>query len=283
MNATQARDLGYRIAAPLGLVSDQSSGPICLYNRSVRHDLTRRDILCLSASAALTAGVKFDFTVDKGFRSIALQAANLEETADFYGSTLGLSGRRAGKVFQMQAGGTGFAFEGAKSPAIYHFAFNIPENKLEEAQDWLRKRGVKLVERDGSPTFHFASWNAHATYFFDPAGNIVEFIARHTLPNASAGRFSEKSILSASELGVVVDDVPKAVDQIGRDLGMKPYKGQSDQFCAVGDEHALLIVVKRGRLWFGTNNLPATEHPAKAEIGGLRGALKIGDYAVSGG
>jgi catechol-2,3-dioxygenase len=217
-----------------------------------------------------------------GFKEIRLEATHLEELREFYGSNLGLTVARDGEGLGVTLGSTDLSFKSVEKPSIYHFAFNIPENKLEESQDWLRNRTVELVEQNGSPTFHFANWNAHGTYFFDPAGNIVEFIARHTLPNSSTSRFDSQSILYASELGLVVDDVPRTVDKIGRDLGMKPYKGASDQFTAVGDEHALLIVVKRGRVWFGSSDQPAAVHPAEAHIAGIKGKFMVDPYRVSG-
>jgi catechol-2,3-dioxygenase len=215
----------------------------------------------------------------RGFRSIRLQAIELEKTANFYGSTLGLPVKRDGKNVVVTAGSTHIVFEPAKQKSVYHFAFNIPENKIETALEWTKRR--TQVVNMGREIFHFESWNAHAIYFFDPAGNIVEFIARHTLPNASKGAFSVKEVLYASELGMVVDDVPKAVADIDKNLGMKPYRGASGEFAAVGDEHALLIVVKKGRLWFGTDDLPATTFPATAQIlGAPTKSLVAGNYRL---
>jgi len=243
---------------------------------------TRRELLVAGAGLALFGGKSAGIARSMGYKSMRLGAPNIEELGEFYGSKLNLPVSREGKNLRIQAGGTEFLFEPAEGKSVYHFAFNIPENKLEEAQDWLRKR-TALVMRNGSPTFHFQNWNAHATYFFDPAGNIVEFIARHSLPNTSRSLFDEKSVLYASELGLVVDDVSSTVRAVGGKLGMKPYRGSvSDEFAAIGDEHALLIVVKRGRVWFGTEALKAATHPAEAHIAGLKGSFAEWPYVVGG-
>ena len=63
----------------------------------------------------------------------------------------------------------------------YHFAFDIPENRFQDAKAWLSERVPLLRDAEGNDEFDFESWNAHAIYFFDPAENIVEFIARHLL------------------------------------------------------------------------------------------------------
>ena len=245
-------------------------------------ELTRREALKLGALGLVPyLGVKSrTMSGANGYRTIRLQAVELEKTADFYGSTLGLPVRKDGKIVVVSAGNTEIVFEQAKEKSVYHFAFNIPENKIESALEWTKKR-TQVVNK-GREIFHFESWNAHALYFFDPAGNIVEFIARHTLPNATNGAFSIREVLYGSELGMVVDDVPKAVADIDKNLGMKPYKGTSHQFAAIGDEHALLIVVKKGRLWFGTDDLPATTFPATAEILGLaKKSLDSNPYRIS--
>jgi catechol-2,3-dioxygenase len=81
--------------------------------------------------------------------------------------------------FAVQVGHTRLVFAQA-SPATsapwYHFAFNIPENLLAEAKRWLSQR-TRLLPIDDSDEVYFEEWNAHACYFHDPAGNIVEFIA----------------------------------------------------------------------------------------------------------
>src|SRR5690606_32649521 len=91
-------------------------------------------------------------------------------------------------------------------------------------------------------------WNAHSVFFFDPAGNVVEYIARHDLANAAPGDFGVDDILYASEIAFVVDDVPGAAETLAEAAGAGLYRGSSDQFAAVGDELGLLLVMKRGRV-----------------------------------
>jgi catechol-2,3-dioxygenase len=138
--------------------------------------------------------------------------------------------------------------EDPESRPFYHFAFNIPENKLPLAQEWLAER-TPLVTRGTQVVYHFPHWNAHAIYFWDPAGNLGELIARHDLANACSGAFRADDILYASEIGLVVDDVPAAVQQLKTRLTLPTYRGGSPVFEPLGDEHRLLIVVQKGRPW----------------------------------
>jgi len=198
---------------------------------------------------------------------LELRAEDLGPLRDFYTAILGLpllSSTEEEVTFQ--AGRSQLCFRRAEEAAPYHFAFNISPEKIESAADWLQGR-APLREADGRRIVEFANWNARAVYFTDPAGNILEFIARHDLPFGDGGPFRPSDILGLSEIGVVVEDVPTAVNQIEGQLGMLPYKGSpSPDFAALGDHDGLLIVVRKGRPWFSTPSFPAESFPAKIEF-----------------
>lgn len=173
--------------------------------------------------------------------------------------------------FTVRAGATRLTFTAdATRAATYHFAFNIPENKLPAAKAWLSGR-ADLLTQDGADEFASQSWNARQVYFFDPAGNILEFIARHNLPNAAPGPFDPADILNISEIGLPVGDVPAAVDRLARDLALSPFREPGDTFTPLGDEHGLFIVVRQGRHWFPTRTA-AELHPLAVAIAGAHPA-----------
>ena len=76
----------------------------------------------------------------------------------------------------------------------------------------------------------------------------MEYIARHDLKNAQPGPFGSGDILYASEIAFVVDEVASAATELRKVVGIDQYRGGSDQFVALGDEHGLLLVMKRGRV-----------------------------------
>ena len=189
-----------------------------------------------------------------------LTAAPLAAMKDFYHGTLGLrvTDERDDRL-TIAGGATPITFVRAadeKSRPFYHFAFNIPRNRIRAARDWQAKRTPLLpippALRDGAypdDVVNFAHWNAHAVYFFDPAENVVEYIARHDLANdAPAGAFGSDEILYASEIAFVVDDVAATSKALQDVAGAGPYRGASAEFAAVGDERGLLLVMKRGRV-----------------------------------
>jgi len=143
-----------------------------------------------------------------------------------------------------------------QSEPLYHFAFNIPRNKLLSARRWLLERGplVQWPEERSDPAYpndvrHFTNWNAHSLFFWDPAGNVLEFIARHTLANDSADpdRFSVADILYASEIAFVVDEQSVEAHRLHDALGVPAYPKGTDSWWSMGDEHGLLLCIPRGR------------------------------------
>lgn len=135
-----------------------------------------------------------------------------------------------------------------KNP-FYHFAINIPENQFKQAKDWVMKR-LDLIKLNGENEFDFTNWNAHSVYFYDPAGNIVELIARHNLKNSSENIFSGKSLLSVSEIGLPVYDVKKFYDIVKKKISIPVFSGDMKSFTAAGDDEGLFIIVPDGRKWF---------------------------------
>lgn len=215
-----------------------------------------------------------DAVAASGILRIELQCALdlLPQLRDFYSHVLELRVDEAPDGLTIRAGGTTLHFEGvASGRPQYHFAFNIPENKLAAAKRWLAPR-CELVRTPGDrDEFDFPSWNAHAVYFHDPAGNIVEWIARHNLANAREGPFCAGDILYASEIAVVVDDVAQIAALARRELGLPVFGGSiSAEFAALGDDHRLLIVSRRGREWTAGRGLKADVWPVRATIAGDR-------------
>jgi hypothetical protein len=151
--------------------------------------------------------------------SLELQSgAPATDMKAFYGKTLELAilEEKADR-FTIEAGETRITFVNSPDiveggPPFYHFAFNIPENKILKALEWQKARTpmLPIPERNRAAGFppevvDYSHWNAHSI-FLDPAGNVVEYIARHDLKNGDNNAFSWGDILYASEIGLIVDD-----------------------------------------------------------------------------
>lgn len=237
--------------------------------------LNRRQFLAgVSASAWLAAthasgvsGAALGPSVSAGLDSTARikslrlhTAAPLAAMKNYYVDLLGLGVlEESPRELTIKAGETPITFvgiePGTSGSPFYHFAFNIPQNKLLAAREWQKKRTALIppYARLRDPQFpddvvHFSSWNAHSIFFWDPAGNLLEYIARHDLQNSADGPFGSADILYASEIAFIVDDVPSLAADLKEAFGLGQYKRGSDQFTAIGDELGLLLVMKRGRI-----------------------------------
>ena len=200
--------------------------------------------------------------------SLELQSgAPMSAMKSFYGKTLDLRllDEKADR-FSVEAGESRITFISSaetingRAP-FYHFAFNIPENKILKALEWQKARTPMLAipERNRAAGYppevvDYAHWNAHSIFFLDPAGNIVEYIARHDLKNGDTGSFGWPDILYVSEIALVVDDVRAAAETVARAAAVQQYKGGDLQFVALGDEWGLVLLMKKGRVVDFTGN-----------------------------
>jgi hypothetical protein len=190
-------------------------------------------------------------------REVVLPAADPSVPEAFHGPAYGSSRLR---------------FE--RGPAVCsHFAVNVPPQRFEEAVAWARERvepgppppdpagptaGGRPLPRLVDDDVPFPAWRARSAYFFDPAGNIVELIARERAPG-------EELFLEISEVGLPVADVGAAVEWLESELGVPHFSGDRRSFSAVGDDRGLFIVVPVGRPWLFTEE-PAPDAPVRVTI-----------------
>jgi catechol 2,3-dioxygenase-like lactoylglutathione lyase family enzyme len=193
---------------------------------------------------------------------IQLHTYQLDKVQDFYTQVLDFQLiNQTQTSFSLQAGQSILEFTLAKEPSFgnfhYHFAFNIPENQIEASLAWLKSKNIEVLNADNQAIINFSNWNAQAVYFFDPAGNVVEFIARHDLPTASNAPFSAQSILQISEIGLPVPAIAPFFEALNQHFTIPMYSHISNlsTFCAAGDAEGLLIIVPLQRVWYPTNQM----------------------------
>ena len=195
-------------------------------------------------------------------REIILGTHNITATAAFYIHSLQLPVIGEGaRHISLQAGSSILTFEQQETATapVYHVAFNIPHNQLQEAIQWLQTFTTLLPVTDNSHIAGFSNWNAHAVYFYDNNGNLLELIARHGLENESTQLYID----CISELGAVTEAPTDYADRLISTYGLTVFSRQPrlEQFTALGDDNGLLIIVKAGRNWFPTS-VPAQYFPA---------------------
>jgi catechol 2,3-dioxygenase-like lactoylglutathione lyase family enzyme len=214
---------------------------------------------------------------------VILQTSALKELTAFYNTLMELpADSKNENETTIMTGSTELVFKQmSTADPFYHIAINIPANKIEEAKNWLSAR-VELVWIDQykSDIADFVNWHAKSVYFFDPAGNIVELIARFDLDNKADELFSSAQFLSVSEVGLVIkeDEFDSSVNNLLEQYQLSYFAKQPPlpQFRAIGDDEGLFIVVPENRNWFPTEK-PSGIFPMEVQFenGGKEYVLNV--------
>ncbi|GAA5534245.1 hypothetical protein [Deinococcus aluminii] len=207
---------------------------------------------------------------------VTLHTRDLSAQRAFYGDVLGFPvASSSEEAVTFQTGWTRLTLrQDADLSGVYHFAFNVPENRFAQARAWLEERVALLADEAGEMTFHSDDWDADLAYFQDANGNIVEFIARHSLPTPAGTGFSVDDVSGVSELGLPVPGVSGAVLDLRERFELPLYGETSETFAPLGNEEGLLIVVPVGRGWFPTGT-PAQSLPFHLRARTKSGVLEL--------
>lgn len=189
-------------------------------------------------------------------KTVVLQTKDILKMKKFYGKTLGFRLIKEDKTSFRLAIGTSeleFTSEQVEENPYYHFACNIPANKFIEAKAWTKERVALAVENEKDEVYYHYL-DAHAFYFYDPAGNIVELISRHSVAENCIAPFTVTSILKISEISLTVDDALsvseklKDIDVMERDKG--PITKNSLNFMGERKNGVFILLTEPGRRWF---------------------------------
>jgi hypothetical protein len=202
-------------------------------------------------------------------KEIRLQTKQLPVLFNFYKTVLELPAiQEDNNSISITAGKSQIIFDRtntAESP-FYHFAFNIPSNKFEGAFQWIQGKAELLWLNDyKSYIADFTNWHAKSFYFIDPAGNILEFIARFDLNDVADGPFSSAHIRNVSEIGLVfpVKNFDTDINNLLNQYPLSYFDKQppTPHFRAVGNDEGLFIIVPENRIWFSTKNTTSRIFP----------------------
>lgn len=188
-------------------------------------------------------------------KSLRISSNKLVETRIFYTKTLGFTLVNEDEYsFQIRVGSSKLTFtnQDSNNNPFYHFAFNIPSNKYSEAKQWTKDR-VNLLIENGEDEVDFSHLPAHAFYFYDPSGNIVEFIARYGINQESEHPFTPDSILNISEIGLIVVDAVnignKMIQNKIYERDKKTISNHYLNFMGIKSKGIFVILAQPGRKW----------------------------------
>jgi len=211
--------------------------------------------------------------------AVTLPARDSVEVADAY-RALGFPVRTTPDAVEVGIGRTRLRF--AHDPGYvgaHHLAFTIPTGSFAAARAWLGER-AEVIAPDGREVFEGpGTWDSRSLYFRGPDAQVLELIERRALPpeRREPGASRASDVVSVSEVGIVVDDVPSAVGRL-EEAGLRPYGGfGTEVFAAVGDVDGLVILVARDRAWVPEGTQTAADVPVVVDAGlGREIALGVG-------
>jgi catechol 2,3-dioxygenase-like lactoylglutathione lyase family enzyme len=188
-------------------------------------------------------------------RELKICTSNFSEQICFYSQKMGLVliGKTNNEA-KFKVGKSHLVFKKSIRSHPYHFAINIPSNKVNEALDWLKLR-VEIQKNDGVEIQDFSAWNAKSIYFYDEDKNIVELIARKNNKADTTEPFNSGMFLKVSEIGVPVDDIKPTFNALREIVDIQIYDGDFERFCAIGDQAGMFICIdKNAKTWFPTGD-----------------------------
>lgn len=188
-------------------------------------------------------------------KELKIYTVKLEAQKVFYRDILGLVVlKNSTNWISFRVGRSVLKIEQRENATPYHFAINIPANQEIEALKWLKAK-VDIVKDGDNEIQDFDFWNAKAIYFYDADNNIVEFIARKNLNNASELPFNQNSLLEISEIGMPTLDIEEKFKVLNEGLGLEVFSGSFERFCAIGGETGLFICInRREKDWYPKND-----------------------------
>ncbi|MEJ8302297.1 VOC family protein [Saccharibacillus sacchari] len=213
---------------------------------------------------------------------IQLWISNFQQTVRFYRDTLDFKLLSADtRTASFRIGGSLFTLHHDPQQQFhyYHFAFNIPPNLFREAKAWVAER-TKLLTEEGIDEADFGGiTQANSFYIEDPAGNIVEFIARReTTPESPVLIFTREQVLGISEIGLATDETGEYAQRI-QDLGI-PVRGNEEvsltqylNFMGEYEDGSFIILSPLGRRWYFSSKLaisaPLVVHTDRGVVSNL--------------
>jgi catechol 2,3-dioxygenase-like lactoylglutathione lyase family enzyme len=216
---------------------------------------------------------------------VLIYTDKLEEVKTFYVDFLGFELKQdTSDYFSISVGRSVLIFKYSETLGnpYYHFAFDIPPEMFDEVKVWLQER-VGLLTEEGQDEIYFSGFDAKSLYFYDPAYNIVEFMARNENRNKTqANHFTVREILGISEIGLVIDNLEQSMTTL-KNYDFRNIANYIDEdslnFIFNNNESNYLLLTKAERRWLFSDKLakilPITVETDKELIEVVEGELRV--------
>lgn len=183
------------------------------------------------------------------FKEIILYTNQLKVLKRFYQNVLELPAFEASdSEFSLQIGTTKLTFKTSTDKARYHFAINIPGNYFTIIKEKIKQR-VPLRYYLALDEVYREEFAADSFYIEDPAGNLVEFIARRN--KDFIGELTDEALFNIGEIGLVTDnqvEISEALQDANLALHFKA-QIDSEKLNHFGEGDSFIVLTPRGYRW----------------------------------
>jgi len=132
---------------------------------------------------------------------------------------------------------------------FYHYCFLIPKSLFDQAKSYVTNI-VELNTQDGKDEISFVP-SIRSFYFYDPSGNVVEFMGKDSNDNPTRETFSPNEILGLSEMSLVTNHLNKTATQL-HDAGIlekDPSEVNHDGLTFISSGETTLLLSPTDRTW----------------------------------
>jgi catechol 2,3-dioxygenase-like lactoylglutathione lyase family enzyme len=206
---------------------------------------------------------------------ITLPCHNMEGIHAFYTLQLGLEClHKEEEICTFALGYSRLVFKKAKAAiSCHHFCIHVHAKAFAAVLEKFSHLDF-LKNEEGEQHFSFPNWQAKSVYFYDPEGNIVEFITRESLPLAYDFPF-----IGIAEIGITGIDAMLLLKRLQDFTNLPLYfrqPKQTEEVAIMGDDEGLFICVRQSRKWYPTN-FPAgfTQMECTIEHKGIKNYLRF--------
>lgn len=226
-------------------------------------------------------------------RHLVLATGDPASLRPFYADALGLPVSDTASGFVVAVGESAVEFRQADTGTepFYHVAFSVPGGRIDAAAEWLAAR-TDLLTDDGQERFRYEFIGADAIYAADPAGNVLELLARDgrdcperpEMAGKNRGEedepFGPASFLDVGEIGIVTADVCGAAQRLDEAFDIPGEPNEDGDFAYLGDAAGAFVLVAPGRQWYPTDQ-EAAPAPLTAVVEGSATTVSIPEGPVS--
>jgi len=194
------------------------------------------------------------------FKSVVFYTNKLRLVKRFYVNVLGLEiTKSTNEQFTVNVGDSDITFQQSEDPSFYHFAINIPGNQFFIMKEWIKDR-LTLIRSKGVTETYYQSLGGDSIYFADPAGNLVELIARRN--RDLFGSLSKEAFLDISEVGITTPYIYEVGEEL-QDIGLPLRLGteiNTEGINYLGRDGSYIVLVPPKWEWEFSNQKAET-HP----------------------